>query len=156
VRHNLPRREDLTWLAKGGGMFVAGSHPPARKFNAGQKLLYWLVVLGGFSLSLSGIALMWPFEFSLFGPTFKVLNVVGFNLPTALTPMQEVQFSQLWHGLVSLFLIALVIAHIYIGTIGMEGAYDAMGNGMVDENWAREHHSLWVAEMKKLPAGGDE
>jgi formate dehydrogenase subunit gamma len=156
VRHNLPRREDLTWLAQGGGMFAAGSHPPARKFNAGQKLLYWLVVLGGVSLSLSGIALMWPFEYSLFAPTFKVLNVFGFGLPTALTPMQEVQLSQLWHGLVSLFLIALVIAHIYIGTIGMEGSFDAMGNGMVDENWAREHHSLWAAEMKKMPSGGDE
>jgi formate dehydrogenase subunit gamma len=147
VRHNIPTREDLAWLAKGGGLFAKGVHPAARKFNAGQKILYWLVVLGGISLSLSGIALLWPFEVALFAPTFKFLNIFGFGLPADLTSMQEVQLSQMWHAVVALILIAVTIGHIYLGTVGMEGAFDAMGTGMVDENWAREHHSLWAAEM---------
>jgi formate dehydrogenase subunit gamma len=43
--------------------------------------------------------------------------------------------------------IAAMIGHIYIGTIGMEGAFEAMGEGTVDINWAREHHELWLEEV---------
>jgi len=151
VLHNFPNRYDLVWLAKGGGLFSKHSHPPSKKFNAGQKLIFWVVVLGGVSVSLTGIALMFPFEFAMFAPTFEVLNALGFQLPTDLSPIQEQQLSQLWHTIVALFMIVVIIAHIYIGTIGMEGAFDAMGSGMVDENWAREHHSVWVAEMTGEP-----
>jgi len=148
MRHNLPSRSDLVWLAKGGGLFVKGVHPPSRKFNAGQKILFWIIVLGGLSLTVSGISLLFPFEISVFSATFSVLNVFGFGLPTDLAPMQEMQLSQLWHTAVGLILMAVVVAHIYIGSLGMEGAFDAMGSGRVDENWAREHHNLWVAEVK--------
>jgi formate dehydrogenase subunit gamma len=151
VLHNIPNRQDLTWLAKGGGMFRKGVHPPARKFNAGQKLLFWAVILGGLSLSLSGIALMWPFEFSFFSHTFSFLNIFGVGLPADLTPMEEMQLSQAWHGIVALLMVAVIIAHIYIGSLGMEGAFDAMGSGMVDKNWAREHHNLWAAEIENRP-----
>jgi formate dehydrogenase subunit gamma len=154
VRHNIPNRHDMAWLAQTGGLFMKGIHPPARKFNAGQKLLFWVVVLGGLSLTLSGISLLFPFEFSMFGWTFGVLNVIGFGLPTDLTPMQEMQLSHLWHGFVSIILIGIVLGHIYIGSLGMEGAFDAMGTGHVDENWAREHHSLWMAELKGEAAAG--
>ncbi|MEM9670940.1 MAG: formate dehydrogenase subunit gamma [Pseudomonadota bacterium] len=146
VKHNFPNRYDLQWLLKGGGMFVKGSHPPAKKFNAGQKILFWLVILGGVSISLSGIALLFPFQTKMFADTFAILNVLGFNLPTELTPLQEMQLATAWHAIVSLFLIVIVIAHIYIGSIGMEGAFDAMGTGEVDENWAKEHHSIWAKE----------
>ncbi|HLB79935.1 MAG TPA: formate dehydrogenase subunit gamma [Dongiaceae bacterium] len=156
VRDNLPSRADLDWLARGGGFFSRHSHPPARKFNAGQKILFWAVVLGGLSISLSGIALLFPFEFHMFGNTFVVLNVFGLGLPADLTVMQEMQLQQLWHAAASLLLIAVIIGHIYIGTMGMEGAFDAMGSGMVDANWAREHHSLWVAETRKAPAARDD
>lgn len=156
IRHNLPSRRDLAWLAKGGGMFVKGSHPPAAKFNAGQKLIFWVVVLGGISVSLSGLALLFPFEFRLFSGTFSFLNIFGAGLPENLAPVQEMQLSQLWHAALALILIAVIIAHIYIGTIGMEGAFDAMGTGRVDENWAREHHSLWVAELKGEPQPSGE
>ena len=156
IRHNIPNKHDLVWLSKAGGLFTKGSHPPARKFNAGQKVLFWLVVLGGFSISASGIALMFPFEFSMFSGTFAVLNVFGLGLPTDLTPMQEMQYSQLWHAIVALFMIAVVIAHIYIGTVGMEGAFDAMGTGQVDRNWAKEHHPLWLEEEEKAGAAGDD
>ncbi|HER19823.1 MAG TPA: formate dehydrogenase subunit gamma [Chromatiales bacterium] len=148
VRDNIPKKVDLQWLAKGGGMFSKGVHPPAEKFNGGQKILFWLVILGGLSLSLSGIALLFPFTFEMFGGTFAVLNVFGLGLPTDITPIEEMQLSQIWHAIVGLGMIAIIIAHIYIGSIGMEGAFDAMGTGMVDENWAREHHPLWAAKLK--------
>ncbi|HLT01576.1 MAG TPA: formate dehydrogenase subunit gamma [Geminicoccaceae bacterium] len=152
---NLPNRHDLVWLAKGGGMFTKGTHPPAKKFNAGQKLLFWLVILAGVSVSLSGLMLMFPFEYAAFGPTFGWINsIVGTELPTALAPIQEMQLAQLWHAIVGLFLTAVIIAHIYIGTIGMEGAFAAMGSGEVDANWAREHHSLWVQDLKGKEAYG--
>lgn len=148
VRDNIPGKIDLKWLAVGGGLFSKNVHPPAKKFNAGQKLIFWAVVLGGLSLSVSGLSLMFPFTFSLFAPTFSALNSVGFDLPTTLTAIEEMQLSQLWHAIVAAVMISIIIAHIYIGSLGMEGAWDAMGSGMVDENWAREHHGLWVAEVK--------
>ncbi len=153
VAHNIPRGVDVVWLLKGGGMF-GSAHPPAYKFNAGQKILFWLVMLGGLSVSLSGLALMFPFQFALFAKTFSVLNVFGLDLPTSLTAMQEMQLNQLWHTAVSVFLIAMIIAHIYIGSLGMEGAFDAMGSGEVDLNWAREHHSLWAEEVESSDADG--
>ncbi len=152
VAHNIPNRLDLVWLAKGGGLFTKGSHPSSRKFNAGQKIIFWLVVLLGVSLSLSGLALIFPYQISMFGPTFVFLNGLGFSLPTDLTPLQEMQLSSLWHGIVGLAAIAVILAHIYIGSVGMEGAFDAMGDGEVDKNWAREHHDLWVEEMEAKAA----
>jgi formate dehydrogenase subunit gamma len=150
--HNIPDRTDVVWLAKGGGLFSKHSHPPARKFNAGQKIIFWLVILGGASLALSGIALMFPFQFGMFADTFAILNVFGLGLPTDLTVVQEMQFSQIWHTAMAIFLTMVILAHIYIGTIGMEGAFDAMGSGEVDFNWAREHHSLWVEDLEKKSA----
>ena len=148
VGRNIPGKRDLHWLAVGGGLFKKGVHPPAGKFNAGQKLIFWSVVLGGVSISISGLALLFPFQFALFGGTFEVLNIFGLGLPTDLTMMQEMQLSQLWHGIVALILTAIVIGHIYIGSLGMEGAFEAMGTGQVDLNWAKEHHSLWVNEVR--------
>ena len=146
VRHNIPDKVDLKWLAQGGGIFVKGAHPPAKKFNAGQKIIFWAVMIGGLSVSLSGIALLFPFQTTMFADTFAFLNIFGFSLPTDFTPLQEQQLNQLWHGIVSLALVTMIIAHIYIGSIGMEGALDAMNTGMVDRNWAKEHHNLWVEE----------
>jgi formate dehydrogenase subunit gamma len=58
---------------------------------------------------------------------------------------------------VAFVLMAIIIAHIYIGSVGMEGAYDAMGSGEVDEAWAHQHHSIWLDEVKakqgKAPEG---
>lgn len=148
VGQNIPNRHDLVWLAKGGGMFSKHSHPPARKFNGGQKILFWAVVLGGLSLSLSGLALLFPFEFPLWQKTFAFLNIFGAGLPEAVPGVAEMQLSNLWHSILSLVMIAVILAHIYIGTLGMEGAFSAMGSGYVDENWAREHHNIWVEEMQ--------
>lgn len=151
LRQNIPDKTDIIWLVKGGGMFTKGTHPPAHKFNAGQKLVFWLVVLGGASVSFTGLMLMFPFTFAPFRVTFDFFNLFGLGLPENLTLMQEMLITQLWHALLSLVLIAVIIAHIYIGTLGMVGAIDAMWDGNVDENWAREHHSLWHAEIGAAP-----
>lgn len=159
VVHNLPSRTDLVWLAQGGGIFSKGKHPPAKKFNAGQKMIFWSVIVLGGSISASGLSLLFPFELPMFAATFAKLNALGITelvglapLPEALAPHQEMQYAQLWHAIVSFVLMAIILAHIYIGSIGMEGAYDAMGSGQVEEQWAKEHHSLWVEEVKAKQA----
>ena len=133
VRHNLPSRLDLNWLAKGGGMFSDDVHPSARKFNAGQKLIFWSVVLGGGLMILSGILLMFP---------FYLLDANGMG------------WAMLGHAVVGLLMITVIIGHIYIGTVGMQGAFWAMWTGKVDRNWAAEHHDLWLQEIdaRKGPA----
>ena len=159
IVHNIPNRADLVWMAKGGGLFVRGSHPPARKFNAGQKIIFWVVVVLGLSISASGLSLLFPFEIPMFAKTFEILNGLGLpqavnlgELPTQLSPHEEMQYAQLWHSIVAFIFIAIIIAHIYLGSIGMEGAFDAMESGEVDRQWAREHHSLWFEEETGEPA----
>ena len=148
VVHNIPNKLDLKWFMQGGGLFSKHLHPPAKKFNGGQKIIFWLTILGGTSLSLSGWALLDPFTTTMFADTFALLNAIGFNLPTDVSPIQEQQYAQLWHTIVSKFMIAAILAHIYIGSVGMQGAFSAMGSGQVDLNWAKEHHRLWVEEVQ--------
>jgi formate dehydrogenase subunit gamma len=126
IKDNIPSGTDAAWFAKGGGL-IGGGHPPAKRFNGGQKLIFWSVVLGGGAIAVTGFILMFPFQF--------------------VTTMEGMQLATQLHGIISLVLIAIIVAHIYIGSIGMEGAFDAMGSGKVDLNWAKEHHSLWVDEV---------
>lgn len=164
VVHNIPNKTDLKWLAVGGGIFKKGVHPPARKFNAGQKVIFWSVIILGASISASGLSLLFPFEIPMFAKTFAILNdlglpqLVGYGaLPTDLAPHEEMQLAQSWHAIISFVLMAIILAHIYIGSVGMEGAFDAMGSGEVEEQWAREHHSLWLEELQekdKAPTPG--
>lgn len=125
IRHNIPNATDVAWLSKAGGL-LGHEHPPAGKFNAGQKIIFWIVIISGALLTLSGLHLLFP------------NNVESYA---------DWQFHQMMHGVVGVLATAAMIGHIYIGSIGMEGAFDAMGSGEVDLNWAREHHSLWVEEM---------
>ncbi|MEM9630255.1 MAG: formate dehydrogenase subunit gamma [Pseudomonadota bacterium] len=156
VSHNIPNKTDLKWIAVGGGLFKKGVHPPARKFNFGQKLIFWGVIVLGASISVSGISLLFPFEFPMFAATFEMLNATGIpqllgfgTLPTQLAPHEEMQYAQLWHAIVAFLMMAMILAHIYIGSVGMEGAYEAMGSGEVELQWAREHHGLWVEEVEE-------
>ncbi|SES31055.1 formate dehydrogenase gamma subunit [Tranquillimonas rosea] len=160
IADNIPNKTDLKWLAVGGGIFSRNVHPPAYKFNAGQKLIFWAVVLLGASISLSGLSLLFPFEMPLFAKTFEVINGMGIPgwfgygpLPTDLAPHEEMQLSQVWHAIVAFLFMAVILGHIYIGTVGMEGAFDAMGSGRVEEQWAKEHHGLWVEQMKRKKRG---
>ena len=154
VAHNIPSRLDWQWLKAGGGLFTRGHHPPARKFNAGQKIIFWAVMILGASISASGLSLLFPFELPMFAKTFGWMNAVGFDLPTALSPQEEMQYAQAWHAIVGFVFMAIALAHIYLGSIGMQGAYAAMGTGRVEEQWAREHHSLWLEEVRRTPGEG--
>jgi len=154
VAHNIPNKLDWQWLKVGGGIFT-NAHPSARKFNAGQKIVFWTVMLLGFSVSLSGLSLLFPFEIPMFAKTFGVVNtVLGTDLPTVLTPHEEMQYANIWHSIVAFVMMLAIIAHIYIGSVGMEGAFDAMGNGQVDLEWAPQHHDLWVAEVEAKQGKG--
>src|SRR3954465_11355976 len=125
IKDNIPGKIDWQWLKQGGGILSKGQHPPARRFNAGQKGIFWIVMIGGVLMSLSGWYLLFPY------------------LPANVT---ELQFWTVIHAVIAMLFIAAILGHIYIGTIGMEGAFDAMGTGEVDLNWAKEHHSLWAEE----------
>jgi formate dehydrogenase subunit gamma len=122
---NFPTGVDFRWVREGGGI-IGHEHPPARRFNAGQKLIYWTVVLLGGAMALSGYILMFPFYE---------------------TDISQMQTAQMVHAIAGVLFVAIMLAHIYIGTIGMEGAFEAMGSGRVDVNWAREHHSLWLEKQ---------
>jgi formate dehydrogenase subunit gamma len=133
LKDNLPSRLDWEWLKAGGGFLRNDGHnPPARKFNAGQKIVFWSVVLGGIALLASGVVLMFPFYW------------FGYD---------GMQTAQTAHAVIALLMIVLIFGHIYIGTVGMEGAFDAMWSGQVDRNWAKEHHRLWY---QRLPEAEDD
>ncbi|MFO7529596.1 MAG: formate dehydrogenase subunit gamma [Marinobacter sp.] len=154
VAHNIPNKLDWQWLRAGGGIFTK-SHPSAKKFNAGQKIIFWTVMVLGVSASLSGLSLLFPFQLPMFADTFGVINsVLGTSLPTDLAPHEEMQYANIWHSIVAFVMTVAIIAHIYIGSVGMEGAFDAMGNGQVDLEWARQHHDLWVAEVEDKQGKG--
>jgi formate dehydrogenase subunit gamma len=130
---NIPNRVDIEWIKRGGGI-VGHDHPPAYRFNAGQKAVYWVVVLGGTAVAVSGYVLLFPF----YGTTIA-----------------DMQIAQVVHSVIAVLFVAAMLAHIYIGSIGMEGAFEPMAEGTVDLNWAREHHSLWLDE-ENARVGPDE
>jgi len=134
VKDNIPKAYDMQWFAKAGGLFTKGAHVPSHRFNAGEKLMFWGgVVLLGIVVSATGFIL----DFPNFGQTRSL--------------MQDAWWI---HVGAALLFIAMIAGHIYIGTLGMEGALDAMKTGYVDETWAKEHHEYWYDDIKagKIPA----
>jgi len=127
VKDNIPDRYDAAWLRAGGGLF-GGRQPPAERFNAGQKLLFWSVIIGGVLLSVSGVIMLFPF---------------------ALVDLQGMQIAQYVHAITAVVLTAVILAHIYIGSLGMEGAIGAMTTGTVDQAWAYHHHPAWVERQRR-------
>jgi formate dehydrogenase subunit gamma len=151
ARHSLPHWRDLVWLARGGGLLVRHWHPAAWKFNAGQKAFFWLAMLVGLALSLTGLGLLFPFRTALFSKAFAILNGFGLELPTNLTPAEETRLALAWHTTSAVVLTCVVVVHVYLRTWGIQGAAAAMGSGEVDVNWAKQHHSLWAErEMKRM------
>jgi formate dehydrogenase subunit gamma len=122
-KDNIPEKVDLEWLKQGGG-FIKNKHAPAGRFNPGEKAVYWLSLAAGVVVSVSGFVLLFPFY--------------GTNIA-------DMQIAQAVHAIVAVLFVALILGHIYIGTLGMEGAFEAMGTGEVDLNWAKEHHDVWLA-----------
>ncbi|HYP71489.1 MAG TPA: formate dehydrogenase subunit gamma [Variovorax sp.] len=135
-RDNLPRKGDLNWLLKGGGLFGGKSEPRSHRFNAGEKIVYWvgMLVLGSVVVG-SGLFL-------------------DKLLPGFVYTRGEMQVAHMIHATATLLMMALIMGHIYIGTLGMKGAYRAMREGYVDETWAREHHQDWYEDIAagKIPA----
>lgn len=135
IRSNWPRKNDLDWLRKGGGLF-GGEEPPSDRFNAGEKVVFWggVLFLGSIVIG-SGLFL-------------------DKLLPGFVYTRGEMQIAHMIHAVATLCMMALIMGHIYIGTLGMKGAYKAMRTGYVDETWAREHHALWYNDIAagKIPA----
>lgn len=135
LRDNLPRAGDMGWLAKGGGMF-SGEHVPSGRFNAGEKIVFWGgVIVLGLIVVASGL----------------VLNQL---VPGLANTRSQMQIANIVHGVSSFLMMAMFVGHIYMGTLGVKGAYQAMTTGYVDEAWAKEHHELWHDDIKagRVPA----
>src|ERR1700694_2491604 len=133
IKDNIPDKIDIEWFKQGGG-FIKSKHAPARRFNAGEKLVFWGALGAGAAVSVSGYLLMFP---------FYVTDIAG------------MQIAQVVHSVIAVLFVALILGHIYIGTLGMEGAFEAMWSGEVDYNWAKEHHDLWLgAQPPQRPSAG--
>jgi formate dehydrogenase subunit gamma len=135
ARDNMPRSGDLGWLLKGGGL-LASKEVPSHRFNAGEKLVFWGgVFLLGILVVASGL-------------------VLDKLLPGLVYVRETMQIAHMVHAAAAVLMLAMFIGHIYIGTIGMQGAYQGMRTGYVDETWAREHHEYWYDDIKagKIPA----
>ncbi len=130
VRGNLPSLRDINWVVRAGGLF--GGHASSGRYNAGEKAWFWTATLAGIALSTSGIMLSFPDDLG----THSLLHQ-----------------AELLHAIAALVFIGFGIGHIYLGTIGTEGAIEGMVNGDVDENWARTHHDLWLAETQARKSG---
>ena len=127
LSRNWPSREDIVWLLRGGGFF-GGTHCSAGFFNAGEKLWFWLLFIGGLALSVSGLLLDFP----------------------ALAPGRDALILALVvHGLAAILLLGFALGHIYVGTIGVQGTLQGMTSGEVDEAWAEAHHDRWFAQIRE-------
>jgi formate dehydrogenase subunit gamma len=134
VKDNLPTADDIRWVLKGGGLFT-GEHVPSARFNAGQKSWFWLgVTLLGIVASVTGFILNFP------------------NFEQGRLIMQQ---ANVIHSVSAVLFIALSLGHIYVGTIGIDGAYATMRTGQVDEAWAKEHHEYWYNEVMAQKRKGD-
>ena len=130
VKDNLYERGDIKWLLKGGGM-LGGGHVSAGRFNAGEKIWFWIAMIGGMVLVVSGLIL----DFAVFGQGREVMAI-----------------SHVLHGIAAVVVIAVSFGHTYLGSVGVEGAFGSMVDGYVDLNWARSHHDRWANEVEA--AGG--
>ncbi len=128
IRDNLPAKGDLTWLLKGGGMF-SGNEVPSHRFNAGEKVIFWggVFVLG---LTVVGSGL-----------------VLDKLVPGIADTRGNMQVAHMVHAIAAVLMMTLFLGHIYLGTIGMKGAFNAMRTGIVDDAWAKEHHEHWHADV---------
>ncbi|HYH40651.1 MAG TPA: cytochrome b/b6 domain-containing protein, partial [Burkholderiales bacterium] len=128
---------DIGWLKRGGGM-LTGEHVPSDFFNAGEKIVFWVgLTLFSIIVGLSGLVLLFP------------------NFDQG---REIMQYANIVHAVTAVFYTAMMLGHMYLGSIGLEGAWDAMRyDGKVDEQWAKEHHEYWYNEVmgkRPPPAGG--
>lgn len=135
VRDNLPKAHDAAWLRKGGGL-LSGQEVPSHRFNAGEKVVFWggVLLLGAIVVG-SGL-------------------VLDMLIPGLAYTRGDMQIAHMIHAVAAVLMMAMFLGHIYIGTLGMKGAYSAMRTGYVSDAWAREHHELWAEDIRagKIPA----
>jgi len=127
TRHNLYEKGDLGWLLRLGGL-IGDGHPSVGFFNMGEKIWYWIVILFGLVVSISGLVLV--------SPNFGQGRVV-------------MEISHLVHVVGALVLMLGSLGHVYMGTIGSDGALQGMTSGYVDTNWANAHHDRWGRECQE-------
>ena len=130
IKGNFFNWTDIKWFAKGGGL--VGKHASAGRYNGGEKAWYWIAALVGAVVIVSGLILNFP----------TLIPVLGIS-------RENFELAQLLHAVGSIGLFVVSFGHIYMGTIAMEGAFEAMQTGKCDSNWAKEHHDLWYEELQK-------
>lgn len=129
VKDNLPAKGDLNWLASFGGL-LSGKHVSSGRFNAGEKIIFWgAVVLFGLIISTSGF-------------------VLDMLVPGLLYTRGTMQIANIVHVVAAVLTASMILGHIYLGTLGMEGAYQSMRTGYVDDAWAKQHHDLWYDDIQ--------
>ena len=136
IRSNFPSRDDVMWLKGVGKVIKNEEEPPSHRFNAGEKIVFWggVLLLGALAAG-SGL-------------------VLDKLLPGLEYLRGDMQVAHMIHSAAAVLMMAVFMLHIYIGTVGMRGAYRAMRTGYVDEDWAKEHHQLWYEDVRagKIPA----
>lgn len=126
LRHNIPNASDVTWFAQGGGM-ISRKHPPAGRMNGGEKLWFWIICTFGIAVCITGIIL---------------------NFPNFEQTRETMQIASIIHAISAIVWTAVAIGHIWIGTLGTEGALEGMTSGRVSEEWAKQHHNEWYEKVK--------
>lgn len=135
LKDNFPGKGDLQWILRAGGLF-GSQEVPSHRFNAGEKAVFWggVFLLGAVVVG-SGL-------------------VLDKLIPGLVYERGSMQIAHMIHAVATVLMMAMFLGHIYMGTIGMRGAYKAMRTGYVDETWAKEHHEYWYDDVKagKIPA----
>ena len=128
VRDSIPTRYDLLWFKNMGGMIGGGPKAPIGMINGGEKAWFWLVFLCGMAVGITGILLDFP-----------IWEQTRFTM----------QLSHVIHAIVAVLFVTASLGHMYMGTLGVEGAFEAMWTGNVDTVWAQQNHDLWYAEKMR-------
>ncbi len=125
AKRNIYEKGDMTWLLRGGGL-IGKSHVTGGFFNMGEKTWYWIVILVGLVISVSGVILV--------SPSLGQGRVI-------------MELSHVIHVGAAIILMAISLGHMYLGSIGSEGTLESMKTGYVDINWVAAHHDRWVKEI---------
>jgi formate dehydrogenase subunit gamma len=104
--------------------------PRAGRFNYGQKQLFWVMNGSAVLLLASGVVLWFPDA-----------------LPRSLAGLREAAI--LLHAVAALVTIGAFIVHVYMGLAVVPGGLGAIVQGEVTEQWARDHHALWLDSLRQ-------
>lgn len=126
ARFNVPKKYDLDWFKSMGGMIGHGEPPHIGRINAGEKGWFWLIFIFGSAVGVTGVLLDFP-----------IWDQTRFTM----------QVSHVIHTAVAVLFVTVSLGHIYMGTLGVEGAFEAMWTGYVDAVWTEQNHDLWYKDV---------